>query len=282
MIWPHGKRLALMLSFDIDAETLWLTRNDMNKVHPANISRGYYAIRQGIPRIVNMLQEEGLKATFFTTSYTADIHPEVIRELAALGHEIAYHGYLHEVKDTYEEENALMAKCEGIIKGLTGKQMIGARMPDGILHDFHKQLWLDRGYIYSSNWRDNDGPWLHEIDGYTIPIVELPKDGIVDDTSYDMYTIQHPEHYYLRTGREMTGIWQDEFDGIAEEGRIMNFVMHPQFIGRPGYVRALRSFIHYAKENGAWLTTDENVARWVLAHNGFPEFGEHTNWGKGY
>ena len=36
MLWPNNKRMALMLSFDIDAETLWLTRNDINK--PATTS----------------------------------------------------------------------------------------------------------------------------------------------------------------------------------------------------------------------------------------------------
>ena len=39
----------------------------------------------------------------------------------------------------------------------------------------------------------------------------------MDDTSYDMYTIQAPEHHYLRSGREMTGIWMEEFDGLADE-----------------------------------------------------------------
>ena len=39
MLWPNNKRLALMLSFDIDAETLWLTRNEINKNHPANLSQ---------------------------------------------------------------------------------------------------------------------------------------------------------------------------------------------------------------------------------------------------
>ena len=272
MLWPNNKRLALMLSFDIDAETLWLTRNEINKNHPANLSRGLYSVKQGIPRILRMLEEENQHATFFTTAYTAELHPEVIKCIAACGHEIAYHGYLHEVYDTYEKENALMAKAENIIKGLTGRQMVGQRSPDGFIYDFHLQLWLDRGYIYSSNWRDNDGPFLHKINGKTVPIVELPKDGIVDDTSYDMYTIQAPEHHYLRSGREMTGIWMEEFDGLADEGRMMNFVMHPQFIGRPGYVRALRDFIRYARDNGAWICTDEQAARWVLAQNGFTEF----------
>ena len=50
MLWPNNKRLALMLSFDIDAETLWLTRNEINKNHPANLSRGLYSVKQGIPR----------------------------------------------------------------------------------------------------------------------------------------------------------------------------------------------------------------------------------------
>ena len=216
-----------------------------------------------------MLDRQELKATFFIPGWVIEKHTEVCREIVRRGHEIGYHGYLHEVKDTYEEENALMDKVDAIFRSLTGKRPVGVRMPDGILHDFHKQLWLDRGCIYSSNWRNNDGAFLLQIDGKEIPIVELPKDGIVDDTSYDMYTLQHPEHYYLRSGREMVQIWQDEFDGLADEGRIINFVMHPQFIGRPGYVRALRSFIHYAKENGAWITTDEACAKHVLKQKGY-------------
>ena len=267
--WPNRKRIALCLSFDIDAETLWLTRNDINARHLVHLSRGLYATKQALPRILKRLDEEQLKATFFTTAYTAEIHPEIIKYIAEQGHEIGYHGYMHEVKDTYDEENALMDKVDNIIRNLTGKRSVGVRMPDGIIHDFHKQLWLDRGIIYSSNWRNNDGPFLLEIDGKEIPIVELPKDGIVDDTSYNMYTLQHPEHYYLRSGREMVQIWKDELDGLADEGRMLNFVMHPQFIGRPGYLRALRDFIHYAKENGAWIATDEQVAKHVLAQCGY-------------
>ena len=41
---------------------------------------------------------------------------------------------------------------------------------------------------------------------------------------------------------------------------------------REDNVRALRDFIRYAKDNGAWICTDEQAARWVLAQNGFTEF----------
>ena len=67
MLWPNNKRLALMLSFDIDAETLWLTRNEINKNHPANLSRGLYSVKQGIPRILRMLV-----LYFFPGSYSSE------------------------------------------------------------------------------------------------------------------------------------------------------------------------------------------------------------------
>lgn len=270
--WPDHKPMALCLSFDIDAETLWLTRNPINYHHPVNLSRGRYSVKQGIPRILNMLREEGVTATFFTPAYTAELHPDVIKAIADEGHEISYHGYLHEAYDDYDKENALMEKAEAILKGITGKRPMGNRSPDGLLFDFHLKLWQERGYIYSSNWRNVDQPAIHTLDGKPIPIVELPKDCITDDTSYDMYTIQHTEHYYLRSGREMVQIWKEELDGQLEDNGFMNFVMHPQFIGHPGYIRALRSFIRYAKDHDVWIATDEQVARHLLAQNGFPEF----------
>ena len=59
--WPDNKRIALLLSFDIDAETLWLTRNDINERHLVHMSRCLYATKQGLPRILKMLEEEGYK-----------------------------------------------------------------------------------------------------------------------------------------------------------------------------------------------------------------------------
>ena len=66
--WPQDKSMALCLSFDIDAETLWLTRNDINARHLVHMSRGLYATKQALPRILNMLEAEDLRATFFNGS----------------------------------------------------------------------------------------------------------------------------------------------------------------------------------------------------------------------
>ena len=89
-----------------------------------------------------------------------------------------------------------------------------------MIHDYSLGLFAERGYIASSNWRDSDGPFIHELEGKKIPLVELPKDSIFDDTAYDFYTDSAPERYELKSPGEMLEIWKEEFDSLAAEGRM--------------------------------------------------------------
>lgn len=268
MIWPEGKRIAVMVAFDIDGELLWLQRNQENSKHLTNLSRGWYATRQGVPRILKLLEEEGIRATFFTPAWIAQKYPEVVKAIHSQGHEIGYHGWMHEAKDDYAQEKALMEKCDEIFQELIGTVPVGHRAPEGNLYDFSLRLWMEHGYIYSSNWRNSDGPFIHELDGKKIPLVELPKDSVFDDTAYDLYTECAPQRAGLRSGREMCQVWKDEFDALAEEGRMINLVMHPQFMGRPGNIRPFRELLHYMRDHGAWFATNEDAARYILEQAG--------------
>lgn len=269
--WPDGKRIAVMLGFDLDAETMWTTRGDGNQDHITNLSRGAYGPKQGIPRILRMLDTHQIHATFFIPGVIMEKYPEVTREIAKRGHEIAFHGYLHEesYETTREQEHQTMCLCEQILFDLTGQQMCGHRAPGGVIHDYSLELFLAHGYLYSSNWRDSDGPFLHKVDGKEVPLVELPKDSVFDDTAYDMYTDSFPELYELKSGREMAEVWKDEFDALAKEERMMNFVLHPQFMGRVSRVNALSGLISYMLANGAYFGTNEEIARYVLQKNGY-------------
>ena len=268
MNWPDNKRIAVMMAFDLDAETMWTTHGDGSTAHMTNLSRGAYGPKQGVPRILDMLDSHQVKATFFIPGVVAEHYPEVVREIARRGHDIGFHGYLHEesTKTTYEQEDATMHRSEKIIYDLTGQKIAGHRAPGGVIHDYSL---LEHGYIYSSNWRDSDGPFLHQIDGKTVPLVELPKDSIFDDTAYDFYTDAAPERYGLKSPDEMFEIWKEEFDSLAAEGRMINFVLHPQFVGRASRVQMLSRLIGYMKSHGAWLDTNRAVASWVLKENGF-------------
>ena len=271
MNWPDNKRIAVMMAFDLDAETMWTTHGDGSTAHMTNLSRGAYGPKQGVPRILDMLDSHQVKATFFIPGVVAEHYPEVVKEIARRGHDIGFHGYLHEesTKTTYEQEDATMHRSEKIIYDLTGQKIAGHRAPGGGSHDYSLRLFLEHGYIYSSNWRDSDGPFLHQIDGKTVPLVELPKDSIFDDTAYDFYTDAAPERYGLKSPDEMFEIWKEEFDSLAVEGRMINFVLHPQFVGRASRVQMLSRLIGYMKSHGAWLDTNRAVASWVLKENGF-------------
>ena len=271
MNWPDNKRIAVMMAFDLDAETMWTTHGDGSTAHMTNLSRGAYGPTQGVPRILDMLDSHQVKATFFIPGVVAEHYPEVVKEIARRGHDIGFHGYLHEesTKTTYEQEDATMHRSEKIIYDLTEQKIAGHRAPGGVIHDYSLRLFLEHGYIYSSNWRDSDGPFLHQIDGKTVPLVELPKDSIFDDTAYDFYTDAAPERYGLKSPDEMFEIWKEEFDSLAVEGRMINFVLHPQFVGRASRVQMLSRLIGYMKSHGAWLDTNRAVASWVLKENGF-------------
>ncbi len=268
MLWPEGKRIAVMMAFDLDAEALW----DANHNQADTFFRGIgsYGPVQGMPRILNLMHKHDIPATFFIPGITAERYPEVVKEIARCGHEIAFHGYTHNCWPTKEEEDAAMTRSEQIIFNLTGQKLIGQRAPDGDVFDFTVELLREHGYIYSSNWRNDDGPFLHKVDGKEIPFVELPKDSIFDDTTYDMY-VDRPYQTctQIRNAREMTQIWKDEFDALADEGRMINFVIHPQFIGHISRIDALDGLIAYMKENGAWFATNADVARYVLRQRGY-------------
>ena len=72
----------------------------------------------------------------------------------------------------------------------------------------------------------------------------------------------------------MLGNWKAEFDGLAEEGdKIFVLKLHPQMIGRASRIAMVGDFISYMKGHGAWITTCENVARYVLNQHKLPENG---------
>lgn len=266
MKWPNGKRVAIMLGFDLDAETMWTTHGEESVNHITDLSRGRYGPKQGVPRLLDMLDAHGVKATFFVPGVVADDYPLVVKEIARRGHEIGYHGYYHEesIETTRAEESATMQRCEDIIRNLTGQAICGHRGLGGVVHDYTLDLLREHGYIYSSNWRDSDGPFVHIIDGKEVPLVELPKDSIFDDTAYDFYTDSAPERFELKSPREMFEIWVDEFDALAAEGRMINFVLHPQFVGRVSRVNMLSDLIGYMLSNGAWIDTNKAVAQHIL------------------
>ena len=103
-----------------------------------------------------MLDQHGVKATFFALGWLAERYPEVIRRIVAEGHELASHGYGHE-RASDQTDAAFFADinlAKLILEDLAGQEVKGYRAPSFSIGA--KNLWafdcLERaGYRYSSS-----------------------------------------------------------------------------------------------------------------------------------
>ena len=77
MIWPHGKQSAAMLCVMLDAEFIWLAMDEKKYDTPKHRSMGEYGPKRGVDRILSLLEEFGVKATFFVPGLFAEPYPQV-------------------------------------------------------------------------------------------------------------------------------------------------------------------------------------------------------------
>src|SRR3989442_9981635 len=97
--WPKGARCAVMLTFDFDAETLWLARDPRTADLPGVMSQGRYGARVGVPRLLRLLPPEGVRATFYIPALAAEHHMAEARAIPAASHENRQHRYPHSPAD---------------------------------------------------------------------------------------------------------------------------------------------------------------------------------------
>ena len=128
------------LSFDI--EDYFQVEAFKSIVNRADWNNYSSRVTNNTRRIINLLKEYDTRATFFILGWVAERFPELVQEIAAEGHEIATHGYWHELvyRQTPEEfardlENSL----EAINRVLGDSRVIGYRAPTFSITD--KSLW---------------------------------------------------------------------------------------------------------------------------------------------
>ena len=85
---------SVCLTFDFDSFTLWLYAFKASS--PTHMSKGEFAGRVGVPRILDLLAKYNIKSTWFIPGHSVDSWPALVEKIAAEGHEVAHHGYMHE------------------------------------------------------------------------------------------------------------------------------------------------------------------------------------------
>jgi len=266
--WPNGARIAVMLTFDFDAETLWTSRDPANARRPGILSQGTYGARVAVPKILETLAEEEVKATFFVPGWTVENHASRGEMILKGGHEIAHHSYSHNWIDPEfpDKEVEEMEKGLDALKRVLGVVPKGYRSPAGESSDSMIGLLHKHGFLYDSSLMADVNPYRLELpEGGRGPI-ELPWHWSLDDAPHALFSIKSPRPIFPNS--HLREIFQDEFREIYRWGGLYNLVMHPQISGRPGRVALLREMIQWMKTfPDVWFATGAEVAQaWSAAH----------------
>lgn len=245
---------TICLSFDIDAYGPALFQGDRNA---AVLSRGEFDAQVAVPRILALLRDYELRATFFIPGHTADCFPRMVEAVLAAGHEIAHHGYLHEppAQISAEHEAEVLAKGIRALERITGMVPQGYRAPLWEPSSRTIEFLAEHGFAYDSSLMGTDFiPYRARSGDVITPegvafgpesqVVELPSSWIFDDWSYFANARRAggggptPPSHVLE-------IWGEQVAFAAESvpNGVVVMTLHPQVSGQGYVLRMLRQFL---------------------------------------
>ena len=229
----------VVISFDFDAEEVWIGEDPKNADRPGTLSQGTYGAKVAVPLVLDLLRRLELPASFFVPGRVAERYPHRVEEILAGGHELAHHGYTHTSPAllTAEQEEAELVRGREVLTGLGG-DVVGYRSPSWDFSPVTLDLLEKHGFRYSSNMMDDIRPYRHE--GRTL--VELPVHWTLDDAPHFWFD-GASWNKTIRSAAELRAIWEEELPGFEDLGGLYMLTMHPQIIGRPGRIRMLESFL---------------------------------------
>lgn len=265
--WPQGKRCAVMVTINLNAELFWLQIEPKAVNMPKTLSMGQYGMRRGLERVLSALAERNIKGTFFTPGRVAELYPEKLALVREQGHEIAALGYAHENMALLspEEQEAAMKKSVAAIEGCCGVTPRGFRSPEGELTLDTLRLAKKYGMVYSSNLSDDDRPYFKDL-GDGSELLEFPIHWVMYDLPY--FAFNYSPAFPVGQGRiaNYTGVlqnWKDEFDGYHEYGLCYVLQLDPQTIGNPGRIGILEELLdHIMAADGVWFATGSEMAEY--------------------
>jgi len=269
-------RLTVALTFDHDAISDSVRRDDP----PVKLSHGEFGPRVGAPRILALLGEHRIPATWFVPGHTLETFPASIDAIVEAGHELACHGWYHEDFATVsaDEERTIVERCAAAVERVVGSRPSGWRAPYWSLGAASLRAIVDAGFRYDSSLMADDYRLYqvraddeHSVEtgtrfGTETDLVEVPISWMLDDWPYF-----EPDP---RSGRDglsapsrVLEIWTDElrYAHANAPGGLLTVTMHPECIGHGSRMAMLERFIEVAAglDGVVFDRLDRYVEAWV-------------------
>jgi len=268
--WPNGASAAAAFCFDLDAESAVLSFSPEASTRMSVMTHQSYGPLVGVPRLLGVLERLGIRATFFVPGYTAHRYPDTVRTIAAAGHEIAHHGYLHEPLGDADEAAEIDYLERGLaaLEEVTGERPVGYRAPMWELNYRSPGLLAERGFLYDSSLMDGDSPYELFTGNGDERIVEIPIHWAVDDWEQYCYLPSLFDGGLIESPEKCREMWSLEFNATTREGGCFVLTAHPFLSGRPSRAAALAQVMEEAvNAPHVWVATMADIATHVRAQD---------------
>lgn len=234
-----------------------------------NESNYRYGLTRGAPRVLRLLQQFGIRATFTACAQALERSPELTQEIVRQGHEVTSHGYRwqHQFLMSEDEERNYIDKATQSIKHSTGTRPMGW-LSRYLTTENTRRLLIEAGYRYHMDDLSDDEPFWDQHEGQAI--VVLPYQ--VDNNDMKMWSDKaHSPDDWLKYAT-------DTFDWLLREGRdevnVMSIGLHLRIIGRPGRIWALEKFFEHVaqareKPKGPWIASRLEIAEHFASQQPF-------------
>jgi len=258
--WPNGARVAVLLSFDVDNDTIAIARNETPSL--GAMSQGEYGARVGLRRVVNLVDEHAIPASFFIPAVSLVIAPQMVDVIQASGrHEFGVHGWIHELNTELDAdtERELVTRAVAYLEQATGARPLGYRAPSWNFSPNTLDIIRGLGFLYDSSLMADDRPYELTVHGEPTGMIELPVEWILDDAP-----LMNPRGNSYTAPRDLLQVYIDEFDKAYEEGTMFLLTTHPHIIGHRSRIVILEELIAHMQAKGdVWFATHQQVAEYV-------------------
>jgi peptidoglycan/xylan/chitin deacetylase (PgdA/CDA1 family) len=267
--WPAGIVAAAAVTFDVDAESAILATSPSAAGRLSLMTHQAYGPRTAVPRLLRLLRERDVQATFFVPGYTAERWPDTVRAIRDDGHEIGHHGFLHEPlgDDEATEERHIVRGLEALDQ-VAGIRPVGYRAPNWETSYRTPALLARHGFRYDSSLMDADRPYrLATGSAPDAPcLIEVPIHWGLDDWEQYGFVPGLPRSGSIESPTKVLEMWRLELIASMAEGGCFVLTLHPFLSGRPSRAAALAELLDeilVLRDNGLWVTTLEAIAAHV-------------------
>jgi peptidoglycan/xylan/chitin deacetylase (PgdA/CDA1 family) len=269
-VWPKNCRMAVLLYIAAE-EYQW----EFTEEVPEMLSRGdkppslspisalKYGFEFGIPRLLDVLERNNLKISFFMNGLAAKRHPELAKKIAGQGHEIVAHAFSQEThmgRLPRQKQRENIRRTLKTLEKFTGERPVGWDSPYASCSRDTIEVLIEEGFGYHADLQDDELPYFIDYKGKTF--VEVPLQRVYAINDYAIFT-RDAKMTPDQIAESVNAIFDIYYREAESRPLMWRFGVHPYLGGKPECAYVVDQVLrHLRGHDDVWLPTFAETADW--------------------